>query len=197
MIRVRSGPTAHLIWILNHRHTSFWLASVTCEGRKPNGRFQYHGRKTRRHDRLTRRSAVGDRSLSGCMFFPGKTTKIAQALHLLPDRHGRERHDRLNCTVIAEIVTPGGVCIDIGANISLYSYVMIRLSGSSENMHAFVPAQHIRRKPIRDGRLYGFGETPVSGPITWDKSQPARQAVAATSMVYRPGGRSRVAHHFP
>lgn len=101
---------------------------MTCEGRKPIGRLQYHGCKTRHHDRLTHRSVVSDRALSGCMFFPGKTTKIAQALHLPQDRPGRECHDRQNFSVSAEIVTPGGARIDIGANTSLYSYMMVHLS---------------------------------------------------------------------
>jgi FkbM family methyltransferase len=92
----------------------------------------------------------------GCKFFSGTTNKIEQALRLPPDRHGRERYDRLNMSVIAELVAPGDVCLDIGANIGVYSCVMSRLSGSSANVHAFEPAQHIRQKLIRNARLNGF-----------------------------------------
>lgn len=98
----------------------------------------------------------------GCRFFSGNTNKIEQALRLPPDRHGRERYDRLNLSVIAELVAPGDVCLDIGANIGVYACVMSRLSGSSENVHAFEPAEHIRQKLTRNARLNGFQQMHIN-----------------------------------
>jgi FkbM family methyltransferase len=92
----------------------------------------------------------------GCRFASGKYNKLEAALRLAPDRHGRERYDRLNFSVIEQVLSLGDVCFDIGANIGIYSCVMARITGNPAGIHAFEPANHIRRKLIRNLRLNSF-----------------------------------------
>jgi len=95
-------------------------------------------------------------SFRGCKFFSSDRNKIEAALRLPTDWYGRKRYDRLNFSVVEEILATGDVCFDVGANIGVYTCIFARLSGDSSNVHAFEPAEHIRKKLLRNIRLNGF-----------------------------------------
>jgi FkbM family methyltransferase len=98
----------------------------------------------------------------GCRFASGKQNKLEAALRLPRDRHGRERYDRLNFSVIEQIVGAGDVCFDIGANIGIYSCVMARMTRNPGGIHSFEPANHIRQKLMRNLRLNSFDDVRVN-----------------------------------
>ena len=54
-----------------------------------------------------------------------------------------ENYDWPNFVAVTSIVRPGSVCLDIGANVGVYSMVMDRLGAE---VHAFEPVAHIRRR---------------------------------------------------
>ena len=87
----------------------------------------------------------------GCKVFVGPNNKIETVL-LKNDG----KYDDYNFAVIENIVNPGDVCLDIGANIGVYSMVLAELSGSSQNIHSFEPVRHIRNKLIANAKLNGF-----------------------------------------
>lgn len=62
---------------------------------------------------------------------------------LLTDPKG---YDESNFEALCAIVREGSVCLDIGANIGIYSSVMSRIVGDAGAVHAFEPVRHIRRK---------------------------------------------------
>ena len=62
----------------------------------------------------------------------------------------------LSATIIDSIVNKGDVCFDIGANIGVYTCVLGLISGAGTNIHAFEPADHIRRKLHRNLQLNGL-----------------------------------------
>lgn len=62
---------------------------------------------------------------------------------LLSDPEG---YDRSNFTALCSIVREGSICLDVGANIGIYSSVMSVIAGDAGAIHAFEPVRHIRRK---------------------------------------------------
>jgi len=55
-------------------------------------------------------------------------------------------YDKKNFAAVETLVQPGAICMDIGANIGIYSAVLSRLVGPTGHVHAFEPVRHIRRK---------------------------------------------------
>ena len=110
----------------------------------------------------SRSAEVSIVSFRGCKFFSSDRNKIEAALRLPRDWHGRPRYDRLNFSVVEEILTSGDVCFDVGANIGVYTCVFAHLCGDSSGVHAFEPAGHIRKKLVRNIRLNGFDGVSVN-----------------------------------
>lgn len=81
------------------------------------------------------------------------------------------KYDRLNFSVIEQLVHKDCVCFDIGANIGVYSAVFSRMCGDSRLVHSFEPVNHIRAKLIDNARLnnslslnvndFALGDTPT------------------------------------
>ena len=92
----------------------------------------------------------------GVKFFAGKTNKIEAKLL---NAHG---YDRQNLTVCQSFIRPGDICLDVGANIGVYSVLMAKWAGPSGNIHAFEPVDHIRRKLKLNIRLNGFSNVTVN-----------------------------------
>lgn len=86
-----------------------------------------------------------------CKIWAGPDNKIEKKILWSGDKY-----DFLNFEVIHELVIPGSVCFDIGANIGVYSVVFSKLSNHSENIHSFEPVDHIRSKLLVNARVNGF-----------------------------------------
>ncbi len=84
----------------------------------------------------------------GCHFYAGLDNKIEASL-----LRGERAYDHANFTAAVHFVRPGHVCLDVGANIGVYSNVLARLSGSGEQVHAFEPVDHVRAKLLENARL--------------------------------------------
>ncbi len=87
----------------------------------------------------------------GCQVWVGYDNKIERAIF----QEGPD-YDYCNFTLIQHLVKPGYVCLDVGANIGIYSVVLSKLSGQSENIHSFEPVDHIRAKLKANLKLNGF-----------------------------------------
>ncbi len=87
----------------------------------------------------------------GCKLWAGPDNKIEKKILWRGDNY-----DLLNFEVIHELVFPGSICFDIGANIGVYSLIFSKLSGGSCNVHSFEPVNHIRDKLVANARLNGY-----------------------------------------
>lgn len=92
---------------------------------------------------------------NGCRFFCGDNNKIERELKKGRNFLGEYHYDFINFAVVKSLVASGHVCLDIGANIGVYSNVFAHLSGSAENVHAFEPVRHIRHKLLANAKLNG------------------------------------------
>lgn len=63
-----------------------------------------------------------------------------------------EDYDLANFTALTSIVRSDAVCLDVGANIGIYSCVLSRLAAE---VHAFEPVRHIRQKLQINAALNG------------------------------------------
>lgn len=86
----------------------------------------------------------------GCNFFASRNNKIESALRTVG-----EFYDWSNFIVVQTFVHEGAVCIDVGANIGVYSSVMARLVGHAGAVHAFEPVCHVRQKLLANVQLNG------------------------------------------
>lgn len=77
----------------------------------------------------------------GCKFFARRTSKIEATLLRL--RLGYDTH---NHEVLAKFLHKGMSCLDVGANIGVYTVHMARLVGPSGSVHSFEPVTHVRRR---------------------------------------------------
>jgi FkbM family methyltransferase len=84
----------------------------------------------------------------GCQFFADNGNKIESRLI-------SQDYDRATLGLVSMLVKPGHVCMDIGANIGVYSVVMQSLAGRSGEVHSFEPVNHIRRKAMLNLQLNG------------------------------------------
>ncbi|HEV7309589.1 FkbM family methyltransferase [Ensifer sp.] len=91
----------------------------------------------------------------GCRFFCGDNNKIERELKKGRNFLGEYHYDFTNFAVVKSLVSPGHVCLDIGANIGVYSNVFSHLSGDAANVHAFEPVRHIRHKLLANAKLNG------------------------------------------
>jgi FkbM family methyltransferase len=94
----------------------------------------------------------------GCVFFAGGDNKIEAAL-----MRGDRYYDRDNFAAVFSFVKPGYVCLDIGANIGVYSVIFGNLSRSAERVHSFEPVDHIRARLQANVRLNGMDSINVNG----------------------------------
>ena len=88
----------------------------------------------------------------GCKVFAGLENKIESVL--LSNNY--KNYDLSNFTAIEKLTNHGDVCLDIGANIGIYSLIFAKLSGNCQNVHSFEPVNHIRSKFILNSRLNNF-----------------------------------------
>jgi FkbM family methyltransferase len=64
-------------------------------------------------------------------------------------------YDRDLLTLLSMIVKPAHVCMDVGANIGVYSVMMSALAGHAGAVHSFEPVNHIRRRALLNLQLNG------------------------------------------
>lgn len=76
----------------------------------------------------------------GAKFLAGRSNKI-EAMLL-----DRGEYDRENLTFCKSVIREGDVCLDVGANIGVYTTLFAKWVGSSGQVHAFEPVDHMRRK---------------------------------------------------
>ncbi|KQS99089.1 hypothetical protein ASG68_18875 [Rhizobium sp. Leaf453] len=98
----------------------------------------------------------------GCRFFCGETNKIERELKKGHNVYGDYHYDLINFSVVESVVTTGHVCLDVGANIGVYSNIFASLSGDAANVHAFEPVRHIRNKLLANSKLNGHSEINVN-----------------------------------
>jgi FkbM family methyltransferase len=122
----------------------------------------------------------------GCHFASGQQNKLEATLRMPRDRHGHELYDRLNFSVIEQIVRQGDVCFDIGANIGIYSCVLAQISRSAANIHSFEPADHIRKKLIRNLNLNSFQALNIN-PFGLGSENSEKEFFEVKEGVYRGG----------
>jgi FkbM family methyltransferase len=91
----------------------------------------------------------------GCRFFCGDNNKIERELKKGRNFFGEYHYDFTNFAVVKRLVALGHICLDIGANIGVYSNVFAHLSGDASNVHAFEPVRHIRHKLLANAKLNG------------------------------------------
>lgn len=73
-----------------------------------------------------------------------------------------EQYDICNFSALEKLVNKGDVCLDIGANIGVYSVILSQLSGDSANIHSFEPVSHIRNRLMMNARLNGFSDIHIN-----------------------------------
>lgn len=67
-----------------------------------------------------------------------------------------------NLALCKMLVRPGDVCVDVGANIGVYTVVLASLCGASGEVHAFEPVDHVRRKLWRNLYVNGVRNAHVN-----------------------------------
>lgn len=93
----------------------------------------------------------------GTQIWVSKDNKIENAIFVEGDGY-----DYSNFSLVAHLVKPGFTCLDIGANIGIYSMVFSHLSGDPANVHAFEPVNHIRSRLLANAKLNGFSSLQVN-----------------------------------
>ena len=92
----------------------------------------------------------------GAKFFAGKGNKIEAKLL------STNGYDRQNLIVCERFIHPGDVCLDVGANIGIYSALMANWVGDAGSVHCFEPVSHIRRKLNLNLKINGVSNTIVN-----------------------------------
>lgn len=87
-------------------------------------------------------------SFRGANFFADSGNKIEERL-LKGD------YDSQSMALLDMLVQPGHVCMDIGANIGVYTVMMALRSGRYGEVHSFEPVNHIRRRANLNIQLNG------------------------------------------
>ncbi|MGC9330581.1 MAG: FkbM family methyltransferase [Bacteroidales bacterium] len=90
---------------------------------------------------------------------------------------------------LPEIITPGDICIDIGANLAYYTVFMAKMTGSSGKIYAVEPVplfreiweENVNRKHLRNVEMlpYALGETEK----TVDMGMPAPDGIVHHGMT--------------
>jgi FkbM family methyltransferase len=88
--------------------------------------------------------------------------------------------------VLAGLVKPGMVCVDVGAHLGYFTLLMADLAGPSGRVHAFEPNAALRGRLERSVALNGFARTVEVHP--WPLSDRDGQAVRLVVPPGRPGG---------
>lgn len=123
--------------------------------RKLVSRFVPDRVKALRHEGQMKELLEGDAEAmalcmhEGAIFFANPRNKIERSLL-------RGKYDQTNSLLIRNLVKPGNVCFDIGANIGVYSVMLCHAAGPTGHVHAFEPVSHIRLKLRRNVNLNGF-----------------------------------------
>uniref|UniRef100_B0T6Y9 Methyltransferase FkbM family n=1 Tax=Caulobacter sp. (strain K31) TaxID=366602 RepID=B0T6Y9_CAUSK len=88
--------------------------------------------------------------------------------------------------VMADLVKPGMVCVDVGAHLGYYTLLMADLVGTSGRVHAFEPNPALRERLSRSVRANGFEPTvnAHAWPLFDQDDLPVRLIVPPR----RPGG---------
>ena len=94
----------------------------------------------------------------GCKVLVGLENKIESVLLSKNSRN----YDLSNFTAIEKLVNKGDICLDVGANIGIYSLIFSKLSGNSQNIHSFEPVKHIRKKFYLNSRLNNFNNININ-----------------------------------
>ena len=80
-------------------------------------------------------------------------------------------YDRANMAICDVFAKPGAVCIDVGANIGVYSIVLSNLCGTEGEIHAFEPARHIVRRFKFNCLLNGVTNIRLNTYVLGDKNE--------------------------
>jgi len=88
--------------------------------------------------------------------------------------------------VMADLVKPGMVCVDVGAHLGYYTLLMADLAGPGGRVHAFEPNPDLCRRLTRSVRINGFEPTVSvhAWPLLDQDDLPVRLVVPSG----RPGG---------
>ncbi|MDB4446571.1 FkbM family methyltransferase [Akkermansiaceae bacterium] len=100
----------------------------------------------------------------GGKFFAGNANKIEAKIL------SSNGYDPENLTVCKNLIGPGSVCLDVGANIGIYSCLMAIWSGSSGSVHAFEPVNHIRRKLDLNVRINRLRNVRINSIVLGEKA---------------------------
>ena len=71
-------------------------------------------------------------------------------------------YDDAHFDFISRVVRPGSICLDVGANVGVYSVVLSRMVGPEGQVHSFEPVDHIRSRAIRNLRANAARNTTMN-----------------------------------
>ena len=90
----------------------------------------------------------------GGLFLAGRANKIEAKLL-------EGHYDFANISLCRTLVQPGYVCMDIGANLGVYTVLLAKWAGEGGAVHSFEPVDHIRRRLLRHVRINGLSNVTV------------------------------------
>jgi FkbM family methyltransferase len=73
-------------------------------------------------------------------------------------------YDRSAYPLLRSLVRPGGLCIDVGANIGYWTLGMSKLVGGSGNVYSFEPDPSVRQQLVQNIALNAFADNVVVRP---------------------------------
>jgi len=100
---------------------------------------------------------------------------------LAPILVSRGIYDKQMTEVIKGIITPGMVCLDIGANIGYFTLIMARLAGEEGNVFAFEPEPHNFDLLVKNIAINGYGNITAVPKAISNKNGKAELFLDGTS----------------